>query len=295
MIDKLEFLIAVARERNFRRAAEACGVAQPTLSAGIRSLEDALGVLLVRRSSRFQEMTPEGERVLEWARRLVGDARSMRAEAQAMRHGLTGELRLGVIPTALPFTPTLTRPYCRQHPGMRVAVLSRSSNEILEELDGLRLDAGLTYLGNETVGRLRAIPLYVERYSLLVGAGSPLAARASVSWEEVAALPLCLLTRDMQNRRILDRLLRSAGRPAPPCAVESDSTVALLSHVRGGEACTVVSAQVAALLAGAAAFHAVPVTGAEAAFPVGLVVPDQQPLPPTLRALVEVAARLPPG
>ena len=67
MIDKLEFLLALARERNFSRAAESCGVTQPTLSAGIKQLEDSLGVLLVNRSSRFHGLTAEGERVLEWA------------------------------------------------------------------------------------------------------------------------------------------------------------------------------------------------------------------------------------
>ena len=292
MIEKLEFLLAVARERNFRRAAEACGVAQPTLSAGIKSLEQALGVLLIRRSSRFQGLTPEGERVLEWARRLAGDARAMRQEVQAMRHGLTGELRLGVIPTALPYTPAITRPYRRRHSGVRITVLPRSSNEILQQLDGLQLDAGLTYLENEVLGRLRSIPLYVERYNLLTGAASPMAGRHSVSWAEVGALPLCLFTPDMQNRRILDRLLRPPGAPTRPCTVESDSTIALLAHVRDGELSTVVSEQVASLLAGAEPFRAIPIADAEAAFLVGLVVPDHQPLPPILRALVEVAGRL---
>src|SRR5687767_15187804 len=76
MIDKLDFILALARERHFGRAAEACGVTQPTLSAGVKQLEEQMGVLLVNRGSRFQGFTPEGERVLEWARRIVGDTRS---------------------------------------------------------------------------------------------------------------------------------------------------------------------------------------------------------------------------
>ena len=93
MIDKLEFLLALARERHFGRAAEACGVTQPTLSAGVKQLEESLGVLLVNRGSRFQGFTPEGERVLEWARRIVGDTRAMREEMHALQHGLAGRLR----------------------------------------------------------------------------------------------------------------------------------------------------------------------------------------------------------
>ena len=76
MIDKLEFILALAREQHFGRAAETCGVTQPTLSAGVKQLEEQMGVLLVNRGSRFQGFTPEGERVLDWARRIVGDTRT---------------------------------------------------------------------------------------------------------------------------------------------------------------------------------------------------------------------------
>ena len=97
MIDKLDFILALARERHFGRAAEACGVTQPTLSAGVKQLEEQMGVLLVNRGSRFQGFTPEGERVLDWARRIVGDTRAMREEINALRHGLTGRLRIAAI------------------------------------------------------------------------------------------------------------------------------------------------------------------------------------------------------
>ncbi|TIV96582.1 MAG: LysR family transcriptional regulator, partial [Mesorhizobium sp.] len=78
MIDKLEFFLALAKEEHFGRAAEVCGVTQPTLSAGIKQLEEQLGVMLVLRGSRFQGLTPEGRQVLGWARRIVGDTRTMR-------------------------------------------------------------------------------------------------------------------------------------------------------------------------------------------------------------------------
>ena len=93
VIDKLEFLLALALERHFGRAAETCGVTQPTLSAGIKQLEDSFGILLVNRGSRFQDFTAEGERVLVWARRIVGDARAMREDVHALKHGLSGRLR----------------------------------------------------------------------------------------------------------------------------------------------------------------------------------------------------------
>src|SRR5215813_379362 len=124
MLDKLEFLLLLARERHFGRAAEAAGVTQPTLSSAIKSLEESLGTALVERGSRFRGFTPEGERVLEWARRLVGDARTMRQELQSLKNDLSGYLRIGAIPTTLPFAPSLTVPFHERFPKVRISVFS---------------------------------------------------------------------------------------------------------------------------------------------------------------------------
>ena len=231
MIEKLEFIIALARERHFGHAAEACGVSQPTLSAGIKQLEDSFGVLLVQRGSRFQGFTPEGERVLDWARRIVGDTRAMHQEIDALKHGLTGHIRIAAIPTALAMTAILTTPYRAKHPDVSFTILSRNSIEVLGLLENLEVDAGLTYLDNEPLGRVQTVPLYSEEYRLLISSDSPLGNRDSVTWAEVGKVPLCLLSRDMQNRRIIEGLLREAGaevsptleigldhRPVRPCA-----------------------------------------------------------------------------
>ena len=291
MIDKLEFLLAVAREQNFRRAAEACGVAQPSLSAGIKQLEDTLGVMLVRRSSHFQGLTPEGERVLEWAKRLVGDARTMREEIRTFNKDLTGSLRIAVIPSALPCAPALTRLYRAMHPGVAITILSRSSIDILDLLGSLQADAAITYLDNENIGRLRSCPLYVERYRLLTTRAGLMGERQHVTWAEIRRLPLCLLTPDMQNRRILDRMLMRPGSPASPCMLESDSVIALIAHVRQGDWVTVVSEQVAAAIAGAAPFRSIPISDPDATFTIGLVTPDRQPAPPMVSALITAAER----
>ena len=132
MIDKLEFLLALARAGHFGRAAEACGVTQPTLSAGIKQLEDSFGVLLVNRGSRFQNFTAEGERVLKWARRIVGDTRAMREEVHALKHGLSGRLRIAAIQTALAMIETLTTLYRERHPDVQFTVLSATAEEIFQ-------------------------------------------------------------------------------------------------------------------------------------------------------------------
>ena len=233
MIDKLEMLLALAREQHFGRAAEACGVTQPTLSAGLKQLEQTLGILLVNRQSRFIGFTPEGLRVLDWARRIVGDARAMRQEIGALQRGLSGHLRIAAIPTALPIVAALTTPFRTRHPEVDFTVLSRNSLEVLAMLENLEIDAGLTYLDNEPLGRVRAVALYQEHYRLVTAADSPLGDRSTVSWDEVGRIPLCLLTPDMQNRRIIDRRLRDAGAE-PRATLQSDSMLVLFGHVRTG-------------------------------------------------------------
>ena len=291
MIDKLDFILALARERHFGRAAEACGVTQPTLSAGVKQLEEQMGVLLVNRGSRFQGFTPEGERVLDWARRIVGDARSMREEINALRHGLTGQLRIAAIPTTLAMVAALTTPYRERHPNVRFTIYSRTSIEILDLLDNLEIDAGITYVGNEPLGRVTAIPLYHERYMLLTSADAPLGNRDTVTWAEVAQVPLCLLTPDMQNRRIIDRLLQSAGVEARP-TLELDSMILLFSHVRTGRWASVMPRKLAETLGLTDTIRAIPITEPEAVQTIGLVVPSREPMMPNTAALVEEARRL---
>src|SRR5690242_17567687 len=294
MIDKLEFLLALAREKHFGRAAEACGVTQPTLSAGVKQLEDTLGVLLVNRGSRFQGFTAEGERVLEWARRIVGDTRAMRQEVDALRHGLAGRLRLAAIPTALAMVETLTTPFRARHPDVQFTVLSRTSIEILAHLENLEIDAGVTYLDNEPLGRVTAVPLYRERYRLLISADAPLGKRDKVTWAEAAQVPLCLLTPDMQNRRIIDHLVRGAGGD-PQASLESDAMILLYAHVRTGRWATIMPAQLAATLGLTDVLRAIPIVKPEVSNTIGLVVPTREPMTPLTAALVAEARRVAPS
>ena len=294
MIDKMDFILALAREKHFGRAAEACGVTQPTLSSGLRQLEQQMGVLLVNRGSRFQGFTPEGLRVLEWARRIVGDTRAMRQEINELRHGLTGRLRIAAIPTALAMVAALTTPYRERHPNVQFTIYSRTSIEILDLIENLEVDAGITYLENEPLGRVNSVPLYHERYRLLTSADAPLGNRDSVTWAEVAQVPLCLLTPDMQNRRIIDRLIKSAGGESRP-TLESDSMILLFSHVRTGRWASVMPAKLAETLGLTDTIRAIPITHPEAVQTIGLVVPQREPMMPITAALVAEAKRVAPG
>jgi DNA-binding transcriptional LysR family regulator len=290
LLDKLEFLLALANEQHFGRAAESCGVTQPTLSAGLKQLEESLGVLLVKRGSRFQGFTPEGQRVLDWARRIVGDTRAMRQEVSALRHGLTGRMRLAAIPTALPVVASLTTPFRIKHPDVGFTILSRTSTQILALLENLEIDAGITYLDNEPLSRVNTVPLYKESFCLLTAADAPLGDRERVSWAELAQLPLCLLTEDLQTRRIIDGLLKR-GEDQPPPPLEADSTILLLAQVRTGHWATIVSAKNAETLALTETIRAVPIVEPAAVHTIGLVVPAREPMTALTAALVAEARR----
>jgi DNA-binding transcriptional LysR family regulator len=293
LIDKLELLLALAKERHFGRAAEACGVTQPTMSTGLKQLEEYLGVMLVQRGSRFQGFTPEGERTLDWARRIVGDVRGMRQEISALKQGLSGEIRLAAIPTVLGMVAQLTTPFRARHPDVRFQILSCTSTAVLGLLENLEVDAGLTYLENEPVGKVRSIPLYNESYRLLTSRDGLFGDRDHVTWKEVGQVPLCLLTPDMQNRRIIDRALKSVGAEATP-TLASNSVIVLYTHVKTGRWASVMPAKLAETLGLSDTIRSIPIIDPVVTYSVGLVVPQRDPMTPLIAALVQIAREVAP-
>src|ERR1700754_5171573 len=293
MIDKLEFVLALARERHFGRAAEACGVTQPTLSAGLKQLEDTLGVRLVDRGSRFQGFTAEGERVLDWARRIVGDVRAMRQEINGLKDKLSGEIRIAAIPTLLGMVASLTTPFRARYPEVRFRIQSCTSADVLGLLENLEVDAGLTYIENEPIGRVRTIPLYNESYRLLTSPDAMFGDRDVVTWKEVGQVPLCLLTPDMQNRRIIDRALRSVGAEATP-TLTSNSLLVLYTHVKTGRWASVMPAKLAETLGLADKVRSIPIVDPLVDYSIGMVVPQRDPMTPLIAALVHVAREVAP-
>ncbi len=291
MIDKLEFFIALAKTQHFGRAADELGITQPTLSAAIKQLEDQLGVMLVKRGSRFQGLTVEGEQVLVWARRITGDTRTMREEMRAARHGLSGRIRIAAIPTALAMIPRLTTPFRDRHPGVTFSVLSRTSIEVLSLLGNFDIDVGITYLDNEPLGRVVSVPLYSERYQLITAAGTQFSERESVTWSEVSNVPLCLLTPDMQNRRIIDQHLAEAGSTARP-TLESNSMIVLFSHIRTGKWASIMPLNLAETFGFAEPIRAIPIVEPDANHIVGLVAAEREPHTPLVAALLEEAMTL---
>ncbi|HMN70530.1 MAG TPA: LysR family transcriptional regulator [Rhodoblastus sp.] len=285
IIRQLVYLDALARARHFRKAAEACHVSQPALSAAIAQLEEELGVLIIERGRRFQGLTREGEIVLAHARRILAEADLMKESIAGLRGGLSGRVRLGAIPTALPMIAHITAPFSERYPAVSMTVLSLTSTEIQQGIDNFELDVGLTYLDNEPLERVISKPIYFESYVLLTREDGEFGERDSITWEEAAALKLCLLTGDMQNRRIIDGIFRSVGQ-APRPAFETNSIFNLCSHAGIQGVSSIVSIQLMEFFGVPIGTKALPLVEPAAQRTIGLIVADRHPIPPLARNLL---------
>jgi DNA-binding transcriptional LysR family regulator len=290
-IGQLQYLVALAREKHFTRAAKACHVTQPTLSGRIRQLEQELGVPIVERGQRFIGFTPDGERVLKWAHAILDNWTAMQqdiAQRRDVAGALRGHLSVGVIPSALPMAAIMAKAIQTRHPSVELTILSHSSIEILRHLEEFTIDVGFTYLDNEPVEGMRAEPIYQERYCLLVRADHELAGAASVSWAEAAKQPLCLLTPDMQNRRIIDRAFRAANASPIP-RVESNSVINLISNVHLMGMTSVIPEYFLSVLGPMSDVRRVPLVDPLVEHSVGLVAVDRDPISPLVLAAFECA------
>lgn len=282
-IRQLRFLIALAHERHFARAAAEIGITQPTLSARIKQLEEEFGVAIIERGNRFKGFTPEGERVLAWARRILADCDSLTQELSGLKGELAGQLTIGAIPSALSATAMVTKPFRDRHPQVRLVFLSMNSRQIVAALESFDIHAGLTYLDNEALGTLARQALYQERYMLV---SADVDASPEVTWKEAARQPLCLMTEDMQFRRIVDRAFKAAGASAVP-AIETNAISAMVGHVLAGGVAAVLSDHQVRLLDPQGRLHARRLVEPEICHQVGLVSLPREPMPVLLNALLD--------
>ena len=292
-IRHLEYLTTLARERHFGRAAKVCNVSQPALSQAIRQMEASLGVPIIdRRSQGFHGFTQEGHRILDWARRTLADYQQLGQElSNADERSLTGHIRIGLIPVTTPMVSILTTAFHRAHPGVTISILSQNFIEIHRQLEQFELDVGISYLDTEGPTNLRPYVLYRENYYLLAPSSHPLAKRSSIGWREASSLPLCLLTPDMLNRLIVNRIFEEAGGAAST-VIETNCAVTLCSHVRSGQWFTIVPDSFFYLIGDWTRTSAIPLIEPSASNEIGLLIQERDPLPPLTKAFVEVAQQI---
>jgi DNA-binding transcriptional LysR family regulator len=237
---QLEYFVAVARERHFARAAEACYVSQPALSASIAKLERELNVTLINRGHNYEGLTVEGERLVVWAKRILAEQEAFKAEVAAVQSGITGTLRLGTEPTASTTQALPVAAFCAAHPLAKVQVACRlSTTELSRQLREFELDAAIAHFAAEDQSGLQVVPLYQERYIVLTSADQLPPKGYTMTWADAAQLPLALLTPDMRIRQVIDKAFAESGTVVTP-QVESDSVASLYAQVGVGAWATIV-------------------------------------------------------
>ncbi len=241
-IRQFRYLVAVAEERHFGRAAQRCNVTQPSLSSGIKQLELELGVpiFLRGRGQRFHGLTAEGERVAAWSRAVLAYCDAMRKEVATMQNQLTGNLRIGAMPSMSPVLPFMLQGLREKYPGLRVDVQFIGNEAMKLGLNNFSLDVAMTYLDKADLGRKNTLPIYTEQLSLLVPDRAEFQHRDTITWKEAAQLPLAMLRPSMHERRFVDQVFKSAGCTPPVARVESESILHLMFQVQFTELCTFI-------------------------------------------------------
>ncbi|MFI6333984.1 LysR family transcriptional regulator [Streptomyces sp. NPDC050535] len=290
---QLEYFVAVARERHFARAAESCYVSQPALSAAIAKLERELNVTLINRGHNYQGLTPEGERLVVWAKRILAEQDAFKAEVAAVQSGITGTLRLGTDPTA---STTLALPvaaFCAAHPLAKVQVRSRlSTKELHRQLRDFELDVAIAHFDPGDQEGLQVVPLYQERYMLLISADQlPSQTASTMTWADAAQLPLALLTPDMRIRQTIDAVFADKGFVVTP-QVETDSIASLYAHVGGGEWASIVPHAWLRAMPVIGRTRALPLIDPEAGAQVSVAIHAATPGSVAARAFVNAATGL---
>src|SRR5580704_4858649 len=189
----LRYLVAVADERHFGRAAASCFVSQPTLSAQLKKLEQDLGVQLIERAPNNVTLTQAGEQIVARARRILEASEEMVTLARSQRDPLAGRLRVALLPTIGPYLlPQVTPAIRKALPRLELRLYEYQTGALLEKLHAGELDVGILALPVE-LGGLEARELYRESFVVALPEHHPLAARATLKVADLKSEPLLLL------------------------------------------------------------------------------------------------------
>ncbi|MDB5929233.1 MAG: transcriptional regulator [Polaromonas sp.] len=278
LLTSLRYLVALAEHRHFARAAQACHITQPALSNALQALEKEFGTPIVKRARSYAGLTPEGEQVLQAARRMLHEHALLQQELASSADKPRGRLQLGVVPTAVPVAARFAAMLQAAQPGIVPVVRSLSSQEIEEGLENLSLDLALGFIGRlATAGPLAVLPQYSEHYFLvrrrrqLAGAaGATLQLGAAMRWADAAKLPLCLLTPEMHNRSLVDQAFAQAGSVVAP-VMETSSVLTLALSVLAGDVCSVLPGALVGAVRSQGELEVLPLVEPEMVTPVGFI------------------------
>jgi DNA-binding transcriptional LysR family regulator len=295
-LTSLRYLVALSEHRHFARAAQACHITQPALSNALRALEKEFGTPIVKRARSYAGLTPEGERVLGAARRMLNEHALLQQELASSAERPRGRLQLGVVPTAVPVAARFAAMLQAAHPGIVPVVRALSSQEIEEGLENFSLDMALGFTGRlKKGGPFAVLPQYAEHYFLVrrlqnpAGAvGASLRLGAPMRWADAAQLPLCLLTPEMHNRSLVDQAFAQVDASVTP-VMETNSVLTLALSVLAGDVCSVLPGALVGAVCGQGDLEALPLVEPEMVTPVGFIYLDKARASRALEAALGLA------
>jgi LysR family transcriptional regulator, hydrogen peroxide-inducible genes activator len=242
-LTELRYVVAVARERHFGRAAQSCFVSQPTLSVAIKKLEEELGTVLFERGPGEVTVTPVGQRIVEQAQRVLEEAAQVRDIAQSAKDPLAGQLRLGTIYTIGPYLlPKLVPVLRKRAPSMQLLIQENYTHKLAESLKQGEADAIVVALPFAEPG-VATRPLYDEPFLVALPHGHPLERKKHISAEELTRESLLLLGAGHCFRdQVLDLCssVQRGPRGALARTMEGGSLETIRQMVAGGVGVTVL-------------------------------------------------------
>ena len=294
LLASLRYLAALDEYKHFGRAAMACHITQPALSNALRALEGEFGCAIVKRGRTFGGFTAEGERVLTSARRMLQELELLQQDLSSVSGKPHGSLTIGAVPTAMPVVARFSAMLHARHPGISPIVRSMSSSALELGLENLSLDMGLGYTDRlaRYSPRLRHVPQYTEHYFLVrkaaVAHSKNIQIGPKINWAEAALMPLCLLTREMYNRTIVDAAFAEAGATVKP-VIETNSILTLALSVVVGDVCSVLPGALIGAVRGYRELEALPLVCPEVRTAIGFMIQGGSRTSRTLDAALTMA------
>ena len=244
---QLKYLVMLSKERHFARAAEKCFVTQPTLSARIRQLEEEFGVPLVIRDHRFRGLTRFGDRVVEWAAGVLDDCDALKRDFQRIRQAGEGAISVGIVPSASPLASLLLSFLRLKDVPISADIQTLSAQEVTRRVSHGNLNLGITYLSTIEDQTFRTFPLTPETYVALKYGENDAALPTRMSWADLSGQDLCLPTKNVPGRAIIDAHL------GEHCAeydvsLETDCWLTMLQAVRRNGLMGIVPSHVVGIL-----------------------------------------------
>lgn len=276
LLSSLRYLVALDEHRHFARAAQACHITQPALSNALRALEEEFAVVIVRRGRAFVGFTPEGDKVLDSARRMLHEHKVLAQSLRSTVDQPAGRFVVGAVPTAVPIAARFAAMLHARHPELMPVVLSLSSSELEKRLESLSIDLALGYTERMDLRavQLTAYPQYNEHYFLLRKSRTPHAFELQIaepeSWLQASEVSLCLLTSEMHNRTIVDASFAAAGC-TPKVVMETNSILTMALSVVAGQVCSVMPGALVSTVRGYRELEAVPLVSPQVLTPISFM------------------------